>query len=150
MKCDMCSSEEPLFKADIEDAMLNVCEKCTKFGKVLGKVPQNKIKEIFRPTITKQDPTMQIITKNYKKKIKETRESLKLTQKEFSKKINEKESLIHQLESGHLKPSIVLAKKLEKFLKIKLIEEYEEKEQQLTHEKTESFTIGDIIKKKNK
>ncbi len=63
-------------------------------------------------------------------------------------KINEKESLIHQIETGRFEPNIALTRKLEKFLKIKLIEEHEEIHKGKTKIKTDKFTIGDFIKVK--
>jgi len=70
-----------------------------------------------------------------------------MTQKEFAKKISEKESTVHQIESGNSEPTIALAKKLQKFLKIRLIESYEESNQSVKQENTEGFTLGDFIKK---
>jgi len=74
---------------------------------------------------------------------------LRLKQEEFAKKLNEKESLIQKIESGHFEPSIGLAKKIGRFLKIKLVEEYEEVHEKQVRSKTGSFTIGDIIKIKD-
>ena len=146
----MCGSEEKLYKATIEDAELNVCTKCSKFGKVIAPI-QQEINQPKQKIITEtQTEITEIITDDYAEKIKKARENLNLKQKELAKKINEKESVIHQLESGHYKPSIALATKIEKFLGIKLMEEHEEKHETLKRAKVESFTLGDFIKVKGK
>lgn len=43
-----------------------------------------------------------------------------LSQEELGMKINEKPSVIHHLETGSMKPSDALARKLEHYLKIQL------------------------------
>jgi putative transcription factor len=151
MKCDMCGSEGKLYQAVIEDAELNLCHECSKFGKVTGIVEQKDaaIKE-NKSNQELQTEVMEIIVDSYAEKIRKKRESLGLKQEEFAKKISEKESLIQKIESGHFEPSIGLAKKIGKFLKIKLIEEYEERHEKQTHSKTNSFTLGDFIKIKEK
>jgi len=87
---------------------------------------------------------------DFAEKIRSKREKLGLKQSEFAKKISEKESIIHKLETGEFKPSLELASKLEKVLNIKLIEEYEE--EHLSHTKTDSTiaTIGDLVKIKRR
>ena len=155
MQCDMCGSLGKLYKAIVEGAELNVCHDCSKFGKVIGVIKQEEAKEIKRKITTneKKEPEaekMEVIVNGYAEKIKKKREHLGLKQEEFAKKINEKESLIQKIESSHFEPSIDLAKKIENFLRIKLIEEYEEKHEKQAKSKTESFTIGDFVKIKEK
>jgi len=151
MVCDMCGAEEQSFKINVEEAELTVCKNCSKFGKVIGTIKQ-QIEE--KRHVEKYEPAeskfMDIMVEDYSKKIQTKRESLSLTQKEFAKKIREKESVIHQIESGHSEPSISLAKKIQKYLKIRIIEEFEEKHDHAKRSKAEAFTIGDFIKVKRK
>ena len=69
-----------------------------------------------------------------------------MKQEELAKKINEKESRLHKIESGHFTPSLRLARKLEKFLKITLVEQVAEDTSPLEKSKSESLTLGDFIK----
>lgn len=148
MKCDMCGSEGKLYQAVIEDAELNVCHECSKFGKVIGVVKQNEVdNEAVKASKESKPEIMEMIVQDYAEKIRKKRGSLGLKQEEFAKKISEKESLIQKIEAGHFEPSIVLAKKIGKFLKIKLTEEYEETHEKQVQSKTGSFTLGDFIKK---
>ncbi|MBC8501427.1 MAG: TIGR00270 family protein [DPANN group archaeon] len=146
MHCDMCGTESELFKCEIEETYLNVCKKCSKHGEVIQKIEhlEPEIEEISQKPIERSE-VIQIITQNYPKLIKNKREQIGLKQKELAKKIAEKESVIHKLESGHMEPDIQLARKLEKFLNIKLVEQYKEKGEATTVEKSEGFTIGDLV-----
>ena len=148
MLCDMCGSEGKLFKTIIEGAQLNVCHECSKFGKVTGIIEQKEADKITAKA--PQTEVMEIIVGDYAEKIRRGREDLDLNQKEFAKKINEKESLVQKIESGHFKPAIGLAKKIASFLKVRLTEEYEETHEKQAKAKTGAFTIGDFIKVKNK
>lgn len=145
INCDLCGKvEERLHRAIIEGVELNVCSGCSKFGKVLS------TKEIFsKKTIVKAEPKeekIELLVENYADIIKKKRESMGLTQKDFANKINEKETTIHKIETGTLTPPLPLAKKLEKILGIKLIEEYLEKQESFKRAKAEGFTLGDFIK----
>ena len=150
MQCDLCGAEtENLFRAIVEGTELNVCKDCAKYGKVIEKKPiKEETKKQLTKTIEPEKEIIQVIVPDFAQRIKKKRESLGLKQKEFAKKISEKESLIHNIETGSFEPSISLAKKLERFLKIKLIEEYEEEHKKGSKTKTEGFTVGDLIKVK--
>ncbi len=150
MQCDLCGAEtENIFRTIVEGTELNVCKDCSKYGKVIEKrvirVKEDVKKELTKP-VEPEKEIIQVIVPDFAQRIKKKRESLGLKQKEFAKKISEKESLIHNMETGSFKPSISLARKLEKFLKIKLIEEYEEEHKKGSKTKTEGFTVGDLIK----
>jgi len=56
MNCDMCGSEENLFRATIEGSELKVCRNCSKHGKVLGPVVNDvKIEKKKRESITVEE-----------------------------------------------------------------------------------------------
>lgn len=142
----MCGSIGKLYKTIVEDAQLNVCHECSKLGKVIDVVKQDDVEVRTSRNDYSQPGTMQIVVNDYAEKIRKKREILGLKQEDLAKKINEKESLMQKIESGHFEPSIGLAKKIGKFLKIKLIEDYQEEHGNRTKTKIDSFTIGDLIK----
>jgi putative transcription factor len=90
---------------------------------------------------------VQLIVANYSKIIKSAREKTGLKQEELAKKIAEKESVIHKLESGIMKPDIPLARKLEKFLRITLVESVEVSDDvEEKRSSSEGLTLGDLIR----
>jgi putative transcription factor len=149
----MCGSEEKLYKANIEGSILNVCKKCSKFGKILSVVKEPEKVKPKKPIIIESEPKPEIIEmviEDFAEKIRNKREKLGLKQEDFAKMISEKESVIHKLETGEFQPSLELTKKLEKALKIKLIEEYEEKHKKTPIISSGPTTIGDLIKIKKR
>ncbi len=149
--CDLCGKPSQLIDAIIEGSMVSVCEECSKFGKVIQvKKPQTYFYEKPKKRlIIKKPEIIEIVNNNYAQLIKQARESLNLKQKKLAKMLGIKESLLHKIESSHIKPSLQLAKKFQTFFKIKLIETYEEKEtsQEININKTK-LTIGDLLKLK--
>ncbi|MBS3148541.1 TIGR00270 family protein [Candidatus Woesearchaeota archaeon] len=138
--CELCGKTVPLLNALVEGTQMQVCKNCAGFGQVL-KTP------ISRAPVKKQTiEIVETVVEDSAKLIREAREKNGMTQKDFALKLTEKESLIQKIENGSLKPSLELARKLEKILKIKLVEI--EKEEQESYEKNKSgpLTIGDLIK----
>ena len=128
---------------------MQVCKKCSGFGKVLGPVK----KEVIMPkekVIVEEPEKIEMIVSNYAEIIRKKRKELGLKQEDFAKKLSEKESIIHKLETGEFKPSIKMAKKLEKKLGIELIETYIEEQTKREKGVTTEFTIGDMIKIKTR
>lgn len=154
MDCEMCGAKTKLFKTKIEGTEMNVCRSCSRYGEILAEVREPKpVKKssVSTSQSIERGQIIQGIVKDYPSKIKTAREKLNLTHKEFARKINEKESVIHKLETGAFEPNFPLARKLEKFLKIKLVERFEEENTQIQQKtKSDTFTLGDFIKIKKK
>ena len=103
--------------------------------------------EGFTRTLTKREEPEFRTVSNYSQLIKSARERKGLKQEDFAKFLNEKESVVAKWESGTMKPSIVIARKLENTLGIKLVEEeindsYEKK----VSKESDVLTLGDFIK----
>ncbi len=146
--CDLCGKETKLFTAKVEGTELNVCSGCGKFGKVY--------KPVSPPKLSKPQPqkilpeTLEVLTADFSKLIRYAREKLGLTQEEFAKRLNERESFIQKVENGSLEPSIDTARKLEKLLGIKLVEEVVEEHLLGGKKSSQTVTIGDIVQIKKR
>jgi putative transcription factor len=148
--CNMCGKNDSLFRTEIEGSIIKVCRSCSSYGKILAEVrPPPKIQKKM-VQMRNEPEVVQLIVQDFADKIKKKRESLGIKQEDFAKRINEKLSLVHNIETGHTNPSIALARKIGRFLKISLIEEYEEEQGQKVKENSQVMTIGDIIKSKLK
>ena len=142
--CEICGKKRKLVEAVIEGTMLSVCSDCVKFGKTVLVQKREPERKFPRKINIEEDP--EIIAPEFPILIKEAREKMNLNQKELAEKIAEKESIIHQLESGHMNPTIALARKLEKTLNIKLIEIYKVQEKKQVDLSDPTLTIGDLLK----
>jgi len=140
--CEMCGKETSLFSAIIEGSQMRVCENCAKFGKVLRK-PVSDLR--VNVSVKKAEP-VEALVENFGQIVRSAREKLGLTQKDFALKLTEKESVINKIESGSFSPPISLARKLEKILKIKLVEVEKEEEVSSESKRSGPMTIGDLIK----
>jgi putative transcription factor len=146
--CELCGRDEPTNLTLVEGVELNVCEKCASFGKPVKRrlVARAETSKIERKPLPEKE-MVQTIREDYFELIRIKREKMGLTQKDFSKFLSEKESVIHKIESGLYVPPIDLARKIEKQLGLSLIEEKEVTPQHIKAKK-ETFTIGDVIKVK--
>ncbi len=146
MNCDLCGKETELFRALVEGSELTVCSGCSKYGKVTGKVkasvPERKTQEEKKAAA--EEP-IEAVVSNFGELLKKKREALELNQSDFAKRIAEKESVLHKLETGGIKPTLDRARVLEKLLGLKLVEEL--KEEQVSPQKSrEVLTLGDFVK----
>ena len=144
MNCEMCGKEGPVAPTRVEGSTLQLCDKCGKYGQVLAR-PSAPISR--KVVLRNVEPTLGIVS-DYAAKIRKARERVGLTQKDLAMKLNEKESVIHNLEASHLEPPLDLARKLEKLLHITLVEEEQGGIVPVATTKSGGLTIADIIKKR--
>lgn len=127
----------------MEDTILEVCEKCLRYGEAIAEPVQISVtrkKQIMPlPSVEEEN----VIVDNYGKLIIEARKKKNLTREEFAKKIKERESVIRRVEREEMEPNDVLTEKLERFLEIKLKKPYEESRIEKKQMKGE-LTLGDI------
>lgn len=147
--CEMCGKDGQLLVAEIEGAEMKVCSGCAKYGKIKPNVfSRNDSGRNFtsRNKPIKEAPEFKLIG-NFSEKIKFARDARNLTQEEFARLINERESISSKWERGELKPSIETAKKLEKVLGLILVIKEEHSSEKIEVEKKSSeLTLGDFVK----
>ncbi|MBI5065040.1 TIGR00270 family protein [Candidatus Woesearchaeota archaeon] len=143
--CELCGRDSRLYKAKVEGTELNVCEACGKFGTVYR--PVETPKQVSRPVKAKPE-VIEVIVSDYSEIIRKAREKLGLNQEDFAKKLNEKESFIQKVESGHIEPAIEIARKFEKLLNVILVEEASTNVLSAKKQHSGPLTIGDIVKLK--
>ena len=143
MTCELCGKGTSLTRAVVEGVEMTVCKTCSGFGKIL-QTPVFQQKKIT----PKLPETISTIVPDAGELVRKARERLGLTQKDFALKINEHQSTIYKVETGHLEPNMMLAKKLERNLGVNLIEENEEVVVSSLKTKSAVLTIGDMIKLK--
>ncbi|MBS3150218.1 TIGR00270 family protein [Candidatus Woesearchaeota archaeon] len=147
--CEICGRKsDNLIKAIVEGVMIGVCSECSKYGKVVA--IRKPLIEPRRSISIKTNDSYESIVENYANLVKTAREKKGMKQDELAKTLAEKESVIQKIEGGNLRPQINLARKLEKFFNIKLIEKLEERKDVSLNLKDSSLTIGDILKLRNR
>ena len=166
MNFEICGSEikgQP-FKTKIDNSEMITCKECSRYGKVQNKPQQNNRRprnnnrrnnnnrsnqnRAYTRRVAEEDYE---IVDNYQKLIRQAREKQGLTQKDFGQKIYERESVIAHIESGKMVPDIKLAQKIEKILRIKLVEKTESDEREFQDARRfREATIGDIARIKRK
>jgi putative transcription factor len=160
MICEICGSEVRHLRTVVVDrATLDVCDRCARFGKPVDVRPSagkekgapRRATGSRRTSVGRIQSDMDVVD-GYGPLIRSAREKKGLTQEDLGKRVSEKASTIHRLESESLAPSIALARKLERFLKIKLLEKAgleEEVATSLQHS-DENITLGEVLKVRKK
>lgn len=160
MICEMCGKEmASLLPVRIEGTILSVCRDCARFGDNVksGGKQQNSEPSVIQARLQNRERRMKTkdvyetgeesieLAEDYSKRIKEAREKMGWKQEELAAKMNERESIVHKLESGGMHPDDALIKKVEKTLNIKLKEKVMITATE-TSAKGQGLTMGDLIK----
>ncbi len=148
-------------KVLIEGAKIRVCQSCAQHGKriISRKRPSSRKRQKYTRSTQKSRTTKKdygpevVIIDDYNKRIRRARESRNLTQAKFAQKLKEKESLIRRIESKRTKPTIKLAKKIERTYGIKLLEESGpvkvDPSRYMKKQQGSGVSLGAFIKKKD-
>ena len=148
MPCEICGREGGLVRAKIEGSILRVCKNCARFGELF---PETKslavpiMKRVRGPDHrAKPIESESVLVSDYGRIVRAARERRGLSQKDFAKKLNEKESIIRQIEHEHIKPDDATSKKIQNFLGVKLLTIVADVEDEST--KSAELSLSDIAK----
>ncbi|MGV8084668.1 MAG: multiprotein bridging factor aMBF1 [Candidatus Bilamarchaeum sp.] len=148
LSCEICGRASVSAQVYIEGAKLMACSVCMRGGKILQRFENEAAVKVFASEVAPAASfdTGEEIVDDYASLIRHALERLKLPLPVVAEKIKEKESYLRSIESGHLMPSIPVAKKLEKELGVKLIEkEVSTVAPVQVQKKFGALTLGDMI-----
>jgi putative transcription factor len=152
--CEICGKEiQKPITIRVNKTYLKVCDSC----KIIGEVVENKpieMRKVIKKMPTPQYKTPKIpqvevsVREDFATEIRKAREKMGMTQDMLASLVGEKLSTLKKIEAGKLKPTIELAKKLEKVLKITLLEMESFEEKTVSKKSEQDITLGDIVEMK--
>ncbi|RLE64725.1 MAG: TIGR00270 family protein [Thermoprotei archaeon] len=152
--CELCGREiiGVGYRVRIEKSELTVCRICASRYRVVKVIPTETLTKSvpskrarkIKPKVYRESLLDLELVDDYNVKIKEARERMGLTRELLAQIVGEKESTIRRIEQGVLEPTVELARKLERKLKIKLLKKVE-REEKIISRRTLDLTLGDII-----
>lgn len=119
MECEICGKREAVCLIYIEGAQMHACAECANGNKILYYLSETDSGTSV--PVVRRARTEEGIVEDYGKLIKAARMRMGLSLKELGLKIAEKANYLDLVEREVTLPSLTLARKLEKFLKIQLI-----------------------------
>ncbi len=169
-QCELCGRALPVpgTPVRIEGSILNVCFDCEKYGIPVerskgvssGKKPafvsqstrQSPRRSSSRPRRTRSGRPEKILVEDYGDRIREARQKKGWSHQTLSRRIREAVTMLQNIETGKLRPSDEVVKKLERELGISLMEEVTDFENvpKVGSSGPKSTTLGDIIIIKDK
>lgn len=151
MECEICGKNEAECLIYIEGAQMNSCAGCARGGKI---VYYFDAEGSITPLISQKARSEEEIVSGYGKLIKSAREKMRLSPEQLALKIAEKANYLEHVEKEISLPSLILARKLEKFLKIKLIEINTDAQPEIKPNRSKKeitlFDVAEIENKKKK
>ncbi len=167
MECEVCGRQifGRALNIVIDGAKLVACTDCAQFSISAPQIFRKEKAEVKKTTASaprvrrqpaRMDETSLIgddleLVENYGFLVRKAREKMSLTHDELSRKVGAKVSVLQKLETGKMVPDQDLAKRLERTLKIKLLQLASRisVEEKFTGKPSE-LTLGDVVATKNK
>lgn len=149
MDCELCGRKNANIIAVIEGIEMTVCERCSKHGEIIRVIKEENEREKPIQIPKKAEVELEVVD-DFAETIRKEREKRGMTIKQLAAAIAEKESYIDRIEKDETIPSEKVARKLEKFFNIKLLEEVTVSEEKKDKLRDEPITIGDVIEIKKK
>ena len=165
--CEMCGKQVGKgIRIKVDKAILVVGPECTRFGTPVESAQRSEkrrtpashvqpraptsagLRQVRKEAGRERDP-LELrggeLVLDYSRRIQQARNALGLKQEELAAKLNEKKSVMRELESGSLVPNDALIRKLENQLKIALIENVAQ-DYKMPAVKRKEMTLGDLMK----
>lgn len=152
MQCEICGRYVGKGKrVRVEGSVVITCDGCSGYGEVIGEAERVEKKEVeVEAEPLRRDIRFEIesagLVDDYSRLIREARERKGMKQKDLAASINEPISLIHRIESGRLKPSNIITRKIQSKLGIKLFEESGNSgDDEIKMDSHKELTLGDLV-----
>ena len=147
MDCELCGRPNAIATAIVEGVRMSVCERCAKHGKVVARIYDG---DDAPSTMAKTAKREIEIVDDYADIIKNARTKKGMTIRQLAAAVAEKESYMDRIEREETTPTEQAARKLEKFLNIRLMHEVELARTKEEKGRSEPITLGDVIEIKRK
>ena len=155
MKCEICGGDvvgRP-YQVVVDGVKLLVCRRCAE--RLRGpkrEVPLRRLTAAPRRLPRRAPPRMPgaeyEVVEDFAERVREAREAMGLTRELLARMVGEKESTIRRIEDGTLIPSLDLARKLERALRVVLVVESSSAEELGEGYKGGGYelTLGDVAR----
>ncbi len=139
----MCGKSTELVVADIEGVELKACDACTRFGTIRKRADAPR----FTPWPAQPEGPAFKVVDHYASLLRSAREKRGMTQEDFAKSLNERESVFVHWEAGSVKPGLEAAQRVGRILGINLVELEEILPAKIeAGKRADELTLGDFIK----
>ena len=131
--CEVCGGPvRTPFTVQVDGAVLRVCQNCSRVGRpVQVQARPVHVEPVVRRIVTTPTPPPRAarrdiepefdIDPDYAITVRHAREKMGLTQEALGRMINVKPSVIHHVETGKMKPDLILARTLMHSLRVNLL-----------------------------
>ena len=124
LTCEVCGNQivTASSRVEIDGAILRVCQSCAKRGRPMMN-PVRRARPVGPRLTTRgglSEPELEVDPEYYSI-VRRAREKLGITQEALGRAINVKTSVISHVETGKIKPDLILARTLAHYLKVQLL-----------------------------